>query len=99
MSALPSPTWSRGMYGCPQDMFTAEQMRQYAEAVRAEGYEAGCDDAADEYGVTMDAMADLLHRTANALKGEPPPLWQHSWHDLPEEAAQLVADLARGGDA
>lgn len=32
-------------------------------------------------------MADLLTRTANALKGEPMPLCMHSWHDLPEVAA------------
>jgi hypothetical protein len=33
-------------------------------------------------------MADLLTRTANALKGEPGPLMMHDWSDLPEVAAK-----------
>ena len=36
-------------------------------------------------------MSDLLHRTANALKGDPGPHTLHSWHDLPEVAADLRA--------
>jgi len=36
-------------------------------------------------------MADILRRTANALKGEPAPLSDHSWHGLPEVAAKLAA--------
>jgi len=35
-------------------------------------------------------MADLLTRTAIALKGEPDPLSSHSWHDLPEIAAAMA---------
>lgn len=34
-------------------------------------------------------LADLLTRTANALKGTPPPLTSHSWHDLPEVADRM----------
>jgi hypothetical protein len=48
------------------------------------------DDAA-----TMERMADLLTRTANALRGDPGPLRRWSWHDLPERAAAVAA---RGAD-
>jgi hypothetical protein len=37
----------------------------------------------------IDRMRVLLTRTAEALKGTPPPGGWHSWHDLPEEAAGL----------
>ena len=36
-------------------------------------------------------LADILTRTANALKGQPAELSEHSWHDLPEVAQQLKA--------
>jgi hypothetical protein len=48
-----------------------------------------------------EKLRDILTRTANALKGEPAPLTQHSWHDLPEVAERLHNDLrlARGAMA
>lgn len=42
----------------------------------------------DDYERTM-RLCDILTRTANALKGEPRPGVSHSWHDLPEIAAQM----------
>lgn len=36
-------------------------------------------------------MADLLTRTANALRGDPGPLRRWSWHDLPERAAAAIS--------
>lgn len=39
-------------------------------------------------------MRDILHATANVLKGDPGPLKLHSWHDLPEVAARMM-DEAR----
>jgi hypothetical protein len=51
-------------------------------------------DNMDRVGERMD---DLLTRTANALKGEPPPLTLHDWSDLPEVAARVVAERANGG--
>lgn len=36
----------------------------------------------------LNKLADLLNRTANALKGEAEGKL-HSWHDLPEVAAEL----------
>ena len=42
-----------------------------------------------EEAALSDRMADILKRTANALKGEPEPLSSHSWHDLPEIAAAM----------
>lgn len=44
-------------------------------------------------------LADILERTANALKGPPEPLRTHSWHDLPgvavalQESAGCASDL------
>jgi hypothetical protein len=45
----------------------------------------------------LDAMlaqrGDLLTRIANALRGEPGPQRLHGWHDLPEVAGRLRAEL------
>lgn len=43
-------------------------------------------------------LATLLTRTANALKGDPPPLTSWSWHDLPDvagEGRRLRDEIAR----
>ena len=41
----------------------------------------------------VEKLLGIITRTANALKGEPAPLTQHSWHDLPEVAAKLCAKV------
>lgn len=38
-----------------------------------------------------------LDRTANALKGDPAPLTEHGWDDLPDVAARAVAEAHREG--
>ena len=43
----------------------------------------------EELTAQRDQLADILTRTANALKGQPAELAQHSWHDLPEVAQKL----------
>lgn len=48
-------------------------------------------ESAEEDRALCDKLADILARTANALKGDPAPLHRHSWHDLPEVAHRLVA--------
>lgn len=40
-----------------------------------------------------ERLAGLLDGVANALKGEPAELIWHSWHDLPEVAAELMRKL------
>ena len=40
-----------------------------------------------------EKLVYLLKRIAAALKGEPPDGVWHSWHDLPEKAAQLTESL------
>ena len=45
----------------------------------------------DELTAQRDKLADILTRTANALKGQPAELSAHSWHDLPKVAQQLKA--------
>ena len=45
----------------------------------------------EELTAQRDQLADILTRTANALKGQPAELSLHSWHDLPEVAQQLKA--------
>ena len=47
----------------------------------------------DEEDQMRAIMADLLTRTANALRGDPPPLTAWSWHDLPERAAAAIAAI------
>ena len=42
-----------------------------------------------------EKLGHFLTRTAAALKGEPPAGVWHSWHDLPEKAAQLVERVQR----
>lgn len=42
-----------------------------------------------------DKLADILTRTANAIRGEPEPLMSHSWADLPERAAKLRLSAER----
>ena len=44
-----------------------------------------------ENAALRERMADLLSRTAVALRGPEPPLTRWSWHDLPERAAAAVA--------
>jgi hypothetical protein len=43
----------------------------------------------DESDALLGRLSTILTATANALKGEPAPLSQHSWHDLAEVATQL----------
>lgn len=40
-----------------------------------------------------ELLSDLLTRTANALRGNPPPSTLWSWHDLPERAAAAIAAI------
>jgi hypothetical protein len=46
-----------------------------------------------EYGGILSRQGDLLTRTANALRGDPPPLTSWSHHDVPELAEQAVTDV------
>jgi hypothetical protein len=47
----------------------------------------------DDADTVRQRLADLLSRTADALKGAPAPLHLHSWHDLPEIARGLKRAL------
>ena len=49
----------------------------------------------DEMDQQRDMLADILRRTAVALRGPEPALTRWSWHDLPERAAAAIAELAR----
>lgn len=53
---------------------------------------------ADEYDALIQRQGALLLATADALKGPPPPLSQHSARDLPEVAARLRAALRSRAD-
>jgi hypothetical protein len=55
-----------------------------------------CDCGADdrqECEALRGRMADLLSRTAVAIRGPEPPLTRWSWHDLPERAAAAIAAI------
>lgn len=47
---------------------------------------------ADEHDALLRRHSTILTGVANALRGEPPPLTQHSHHDLAELAAATVAE-------
>jgi len=49
----------------------------------------------EEYDAILTRQGDLLIRTVNALRGNPPPLTSWSHHDIPELAAEKVAEVAR----
>lgn len=53
------------------------------------------DEAADEYGSLLTRQGDLLRRTVNALRGDPPPLTTWSHHDVPELAAEMRSRAGR----
>src|SRR3990167_5683543 len=56
-----------------------------AAGFTAESVQEMRDEIPDECDALRMLMADLLTRTANALKGEPEAhRCSHSWHDLPE---------------
>ena len=46
-----------------------------------------------ENDALRERMADLLSRTAVALRGPEPPLTRWSWHDVPDRAAAAVAAI------
>ena len=67
-------------------------LRAHADALEENARlraEANDDDALRE------RMADILTRTAAALKGEPEPLTLHDWSGLPEIAERAVSELAK----
>ena len=68
------------------DALKAENARLRAEVERLRADLKESDEIREKH-------RDLLTRTAAALKGEPPEGVWHSWHDLPEKAAQLVEAL------
>lgn len=49
----------------------------------------------EEYDATLGRQGDLLTRTVNALRGNPPPLTSWSHHDIPELAAEKVSEVQR----
>lgn len=46
------------------------------------------EDAADSYRLT-GRLGDLLTKTVNVLRGNPPELTSWSWHDIPELARRM----------
>lgn len=72
----------------------AEKAERERDAFRL-GLEALKREGTDDDEALRARMADLLTRTANALKGEPEPLHLHDWSDLPERAGLVVANEAR----
>ena len=49
----------------------------------------------EDYDATLTRQGDLLTRTVNALRGNPPPLTSWSHHDIPELAAEKVSEVTR----
>lgn len=53
-----------------------------------------CEECAENQKIS-DRLAEILTQTANALKGPPPDLVWHSWHDLPEWATKYRQAILR----
>ena len=68
-------------------------------AIRMRQISALCDEVdrlkaeVAELDSLRDRLADLLTRTAVALRGPEPPLTRYSWHDIPDRAAAAVAAI------
>lgn len=83
---------------CDPDTISAllaerDALEAEVEALRAEVERLRTD--LMEYDEIREKLGHLLTRTAAALKGEPPAGVWHSWHDLPEKAAQLAEALRK----
>ena len=48
----------------------------------------------EEYDAILTRQSDLLTRTVNALRGNPPPLTSWSHHDIPKLAATAPASTS-----
>lgn len=77
------------------DPDAGEALRSRVEEAIYAGAEAVDPDEHEEEVALRERLADILIRTANAIKGEPEPLTSHSWHDLPEAHARAVAEAKR----
>lgn len=58
------------------------------------------DDAREERDTVENLngrLADILTKTANALRGEPGENELHSWHDLPARAARMREEMVLRG--
>lgn len=74
-----------------EDVFGAHEAPDPAADLGAA--EALACDEPEECDRLRGVMSDILRRTVNALRGEPPPLTLWSWHDLPERAAAAIAAI------
>lgn len=61
----------------PLGAYAAERLRDIADEI----------DAGD---ALRDKLSTLLTGIANGLRGDPPKLCAHSWHDLPELATEMA---------
>lgn len=68
-----------------------EEIFAAAAALRRERDELKSDLA--ESDAVRDQLADLLHRTAIAVRGPEPELTRWSWHDVPDRVAAAIAAL------
>ena len=71
----------------------AAQVEAAVSVVRAERDEVRED--VSEYDGILSRQGDLLTRTVNVLRGDPPPLTSWSHHDVPELARGLADQMAK----
>ena len=67
----------------------AALLREFAAQPEAPTGNDDCDDCE----ATRERMADILTRSVNALRGDPPALTMWSWHDLPERITAAMNEL------
>jgi hypothetical protein len=97
MSAMHCPDCGRDFCSCDSWLETVERLTTELAQARVEVERLH--EEVEESDAVRTRMADLLTRTANALKGDPPPLTQHDWSDLPEVAARIVGGVGPGDPA
>ena len=66
--------------------------QQRQRAIRAEQERDEARAESDETHAILERLSDLLTRTVNTLRGDPPPLVAWSWHDIPDLAAAVIAE-------
>lgn len=80
---------------CSTGTISADALADLAEMasaeLRRERDELRADNAESE--ALREQLADLLHRTAIAVRGPEPELTRWSWHDVPDRVAAAIAAL------
>ena len=97
-----TPNWMRESFGSWKDCVlkydrapfeAADEIERLRAALAAQAEAHAAEGGSAESEQLRETMADILSRTAVALRGTPPPRRRWGWHDLPERAAAAIAAI------